>query len=240
VAAKVDAIVNYSSKFIRLSSATHFVTRRSVCVCEFYFIAVKKISFAVIAILIAHVAIAQQLSTEERKFLIDLLEADSKKFLDNIENISDQQWNFKPSSDAWSVAQISEHITLSEDLLYSIAQKTLLTPSDEKKAAALAGHEKELLVAVMDRSSKSQAPEVLKPNGKFGSKKELIEVFKAARQKTINYVKTNSDPLKNHVARHPVFGELTAYQWLVFIAGHAERHVAQLEEVKKNVNFPKI
>ena len=240
MAAKVNAVVNHSSKFIRLSSATNFVTTGPVWVCEFYFLAVKKISFAVIAILIAHVTIAQQLSTEERVFLIDLLEADSKKFLDNIENVSDQQWNFKPSPDAWSVAQISEHITLSEDLLYSIAQKTMLTPSDEKKAEALAGHEKELLVAVMDRSSKAQAPEVLKPNGKFASKKELIEVFKAARHKTINYVKTNSDPLKNHVARHPVFGELTAYQWLVFIAGHADRHVAQLEEVKKNINFPKI
>jgi hypothetical protein len=200
----------------------------------------KKSVLAVIAILIAHFSIAQQLSSEERKFLIDLLEADSKKFLGNIENISDQQWNFKPSPDAWSVAQISEHIALSEDLLYAIAQKTLLTPPEEEKAEALAGHEKELLVAVMDRSSKAEAPEVLNPNGKFASKKELIEVFKAARQQTINYVRTNSDPLKNHVARHPVFGELTAYQWLVFIAGHADRHVAQLEEVKKNVNFPKM
>jgi uncharacterized damage-inducible protein DinB len=200
----------------------------------------KKNFLAVIAILIAQVTIAQQLSTEDRTFLIDLLEADSKKFLDHIEHISDQQWNFKSSPDAWSIAQISEHITLSEDLLFSIAQKTLLMPPDEKKAEALAGHEKELLVAVLDRSSKAQAPEVLKPSGKFAAKKELIEVFKAARRQTINYVKTNSDPLKNHVTRHPVFGELTAYQWLVFIAGHADRHVAQLEEVKKNVNFPKM
>ncbi len=61
----------------------------------------------------------------------------------------------------------------------------------------------------MDRCAKAQAPEVLKPTGKFATKKELIEAFKIARDQTINYIKTNQDSLKNHVARHPACGELT-------------------------------
>lgn len=182
---------------------------------------------------------AQALSEEERQFVVDLLEANAKKFLDDIEHVSDVQWKFKPASNSWSVGEVSEHITLSEGLLYSICQKTLLAPPDDEKAKTLAGNEKQLLVSVMDRSVKTQAPEVIKPTGRFATKGELVEAFRIARAQTINYVKTTQDPLKNHVARHPVFGELTAYQWLVFIASHAHRHVAQLGEVKNDINFPK-
>jgi len=195
---------------------------------------------AVLFMLVVHTAVAQTLSVDERKFLIDLLDANAKKFLDDIEHVSDEQWKFKPASNAWSVGEVSEHITLSEGLLYSIVQKTLLAPPDDEKAKTLAGNEKQLLVSVMDRSVKAQAPEVIKPTGRFVTKKELIEAFKIARAQTIDYVKTTQDPLKNHVARHPAFGELTTYQWLVFIAGHANRHVAQLEDVKANINFPKM
>jgi len=195
---------------------------------------------AVFFMLVVHTAVAQTLSLDERKFLINLLEANAEKFLTDIDHVSDDQWKFKPNSNAWSVGEVSEHITLSEGLLYSIIQKTLLAPPDDEKAETLAGNEKQLLVSVMDRSVKAQAPEVIKPTGRFVTKKELIEAFKMARAQTIDYVKTTQDPLKNHIARHPAFGELTTYQWLVFIAGHANRHVAQLEEVKANINFPKI
>ena len=83
-------------------------------------------------------------------------------------------------------------------------------------------------------------PQVLRPTGKFATKKKLIETFIAVRQKTVDYVRTTNDPLKNHVANHPTWGDMTAYQWLIFIAVHADRHAAQLEEVKNDSNFPKI
>jgi hypothetical protein len=66
----------------------------------------------------------------------------------------------------------------------------------------------------------------------------LIAAFKIAREKTIMYVKNNNDPLKNHVVSHPSLGELTAYQWLVMIPAHANRHLAQLEEVMAMKEFP--
>ncbi len=113
--------------------------------------------------LVVHTAVAQTLSVDERKFLIDLLDANAKKFLDDIEHVSDEQWKFKPASNAWSGGEVSEHITLSEGLLYSIVQKTLLAPPDDEKAKTLAGNEKQLLVSVMDWSVKAQAPEVIKP-----------------------------------------------------------------------------
>jgi len=199
-----------------------------------------KIIFFAVLLISAYEAFAQTLSDSERRFVIDLLDANSRKFLSDIEGTSDDQWKFKPAPDRWSVAEVAEHITLSEDLLLNIIQKILQAPANEEKAKALEGKEQQLLVDVQDRSVKAQAPEVIKPTGKFSTKKELIDAFKKARARTIEYVKTTNDPLKNHVAPHPAFGELTTYQWLVFIACHANRHVAQLEEVKSDSNFPKL
>jgi hypothetical protein len=34
-------------------------------------------------------------------------------------------------------------------------------------------------------------------------------------------------------------GELDAYQWMLFMAAHSKRHLAQIEEVKADPNFPK-
>lgn len=180
----------------------------------------------------------QALTDDERKLVIDMLEENSNRFLTDIEKISETQWNYKPGPDTWSVAEASEHITLSEGLFLSIAQQSLNSASENEKANALLNKENALIERLKDRTQKAKAPESLKPMGKFATKKELIEAFKIAREKTANYVKTTNDNLKNQVVPHPVFGDLTAYQWLVMIPAHANRHVAQLEEVKTMKDFP--
>lgn len=200
----------------------------------------KKLILCIALFLPVHFLAAQALTEEERKFVVEILEANSKRFLADIEKVSDAQWKFEPGTDRWSVGDVAEHITLSEDLLFSIVQKTLQAPADDAKAKTLEGKEKQVLVGVRDRSFKAQAPEVIKPSGKFASQKELVDAFTVARDKTIAYVKTTNDPLKNHVTPHPAFGDLTLYQWLVLLGGHADRHVAQLEEVKADSNFPKM
>lgn len=180
----------------------------------------------------------QTLTADERKLVIDMLEANSKRFLTDIENISDAQWNYKPSAGAWSVAEVSEHITLSDGLLLAIAQRSLKSPADSVKAKALLGKEQVVINKLKDRTYKAQAPESLKPLNRYSTRQELIEAFKLTREKTANYVKTTNDSLKGHVVPHPLFGDLTAYQWPVMIPAHANRHVDQLDEVKALKTFP--
>jgi hypothetical protein len=180
----------------------------------------------------------QQLTHEERELVIGMLEQNSEKFLGDIEKISETLWKFKPAADKWSIAEISEHITLSDGLLLSIAQNSLKSAADNSKANGLVGKENSMIERLKDRTQKSKAPEVLVPTDRYTTKKDLIAAFKIAREKTIVYVKNTKDPLKNHVVSHPLFGELTAYQWLVMIPAHANRHVAQLQEVLTLKEFP--
>lgn len=199
----------------------------------------KKMFIASVSLFLVLTADGQTLTDDERTFVIEMLEANSKRFLEDIENISDQQWNYKPSLDSWSVAEVSEHITLSDGLLLSIAQRSLRSPADSIKANELAGKEKAVIDKLKDRTYKAQAPESLKPLHQFSTRQELVEAFKQTREKTVYYVKTTNDSLKDHVVPHPLFGDLTAYQWLVMIPAHANRHVDQLDEVKALKDFPR-
>ena len=183
-------------------------------------------------------ASCQQLTQDERELVIGMLEENSEKFLADIEKISETQLKYKPAAGQWSIGEISEHITLSDGLLLSIAQNSLKSPADNSKANALVGKENSMIERLKDRTQKSGAPEALVPTNRYSTKKDLIAAFKIAREKTIMYVKNTKDPLKNHVVSHPLFGELTAYQWLVMIPAHANRHVAQLEEVMAMKEFP--
>jgi hypothetical protein len=37
---------------------------------------------------------------------------------------------------------------------------------------------------------------------------------------------------------HPAMKELDAYQWILFLAAHSERHLKQLQEVKESPGYP--
>ena len=42
-----------------------------------------------------------------------------------------------------------------------------------------------------------------------------------------------------HFMDHPVFKVMDAYQLILLISAHTERHTAQLNEVKRNPSYPK-
>jgi len=47
--------------------------------------------------------------------------------------------------------------------------------------------------------------------------------------------------LKEHTEVHPfpIFGTLNAYQWLIYVPLHTERHDKQIAEVKATAGYPK-
>jgi hypothetical protein len=48
----------------------------------------------------------------------------------------------------------------------------------------------------------------------------------------------NTAGLRGHAIDGPAGGKWDAYEWVLLIAAHSERHTKQIEEVKANPNFP--
>lgn len=182
---------------------------------------------------------AETISKGERDRAMSSLHATRKLFLDSITGLSKAQWEYKPDANTWSIAECAEHIALSEDSLLELVTKKVMTsppPADGKPDPA---NDEKLLTMLVDRGKKFQAPEFLRPTRKWATAEELIAHFKTSRDRTIEYVETTQGDLRAHAAPHPVFKALDAYQWILLISGHSERHTLQLNEVKRHPSFPK-
>jgi uncharacterized damage-inducible protein DinB len=197
---------------------------------------------AAILLIAATASVAQTttLTPGEREAALKHLQATHDAFLQSISGLSEKQWRFKPAPDRWSVAEVAEHITVTESMIFGMIQKQVMaSPAAPEKRAEVKGKDETILTAVPDRSHKAQAPEILKPTNRWANREELTKAFDEARKATMDYVKTTSDDLRDHFGPHPVFGPLDGYQWILLISTHSERHTKQIAEVKTDPNFPK-
>jgi len=180
------------------------------------------------------------LTPQEREFALKQFETTRDNFLKSIAGLSPKQWTFKPAPDRWSVAEVAEHITVSESTLSGLVENRIMqSPAAPEKRALVKGKDELILEKLVDRSHKAQAPEFLRPTGRFATEPDLTKAFEDSRKATMEYVRTTNDDLRDHFFDHPVFGTLDGYQWLLLISAHSARHTLQIEEVKADPNFPK-
>jgi hypothetical protein len=181
---------------------------------------------------------SKRMTEKDRDFIIAQLTASREKFVASVTGLSEAQLKFKSAPDRWSIAEVAEHITLSEDFLFSTltdkALKTPLTPEKERKIT-----DEQIVTMVTNRSSKFPAPDPLKPAGKWASMAETMKEFDKRRARTIDFVKTTDADMRSHFMPFGPNAEIDALQWALFLSGHCERHTAQINEVKADPNYPK-
>jgi len=188
----------------------------------------------------AQTAAPNALTPEERELALKSFQTTRDNFLKSIAGLSEKQWTFKPAPDRWSVAEVAEHIAVSESALFGLVQKQIMSsPATPDKRAQVKGKDEIVLERIPDRSHKAQAPEFLRPTGRWATEAELTKAFEESRAATMEYIRTTNDDLRDHFFDHPVLGTLDGYQWLLLISAHSARHTAQIEEVKADPNFPK-
>ena len=81
-------------------------------------------------------AASTPLTAQEREFALQQFQTTRDNFLKSISGLSEKQWTFKPAPDRWSVAEVAEHITVSETTIMGLIQKQLLqSPAAPEKRA---------------------------------------------------------------------------------------------------------
>lgn len=181
---------------------------------------------------------AQSLSKADLDRGLQYLETTKKNIVDATRGLSEAQWNFKPSLFKWSVAQVIEHIAASEDLLRQVAEGQIKQQAAPVPDRDLKKTDDRVLEVVPDRSRKFQAPEQLRPKNQFGSPEAALSHFIERRAKTVELLKNTPD-LRAHVVESGLLGKIDAYERILFVAAHSERHTKQLLEVKADPKFPK-
>jgi hypothetical protein len=167
-----------------------------------------------------------------------------KRVTDATAGLSGAQYRFKSAPDRWSIAEILEHMVIVHDRVLARILEQLPTapapPADfnSRRVDAV------IFEKIPDRSIKAKAPDFIEPAGLLTPSQSLDRVARGY-ERLANYVESSPD-LREHVLESPPLRVVTegayslsdGYQWALTAAGHDERHIRQIEELKAHPNYP--
>ncbi len=198
----------------------------------------KKIILPIVMfVLISFTAGTVKLTDAERDMAVKKLTNSQKEMLNALDGLSDAQLNYKPDAETWSLAEITEHLAITENMIFGMVTESLKTPADPSRRGEVKMTDEQILGFIEDRSTKIKTQEPMEPTGQFGDFESALEAFKDSREDHIDYIKDTDDDLRNHYAQFP-FGTLDGLQVVLFMAGHTDRHVQQMHELMSDVDFP--
>jgi len=173
------------------------------------------------------------MAPEIRTEIVSVLEHSRRDFNHAAHGLSDAQASVSPEAGRWSVLECIEHVTFVEGRFLGWLEqaKRLETATvDKEKEARMAA-------LVTDRSNRAQAPEAARPTGRFKSLVEALDAFNAARARTVRFTEERAGDLYSVAVEHPRFGLMNGAEFVRIIAGHAQRHAAQIREVREALGF---
>ena len=187
-------------------------------------------------------------SVADRQLIISELNRTTEALRNEIIGLSDAQWNFKESPDRWSVAEIVEHLEMQNQLHYREITIVSNNPQHLKFRTITEGKDQHFIDYATD-TIKGTANWFLQPLGRFCSKTAGENAFFLARGKLTEWVdKTNIDLRKQFTFRIPVDGKEIAeirigqvrdlHQLLLTGIAHTDRHLRQVRNIKKDLNYP--
>lgn len=176
-----------------------------------------------------------QITKEERTSAIKYLKQTQNHLHQSVQHLSQDQIRFSSGEGRWSILECLEHIAESEKTIFEIITSSLDEPPNGELTTTL--NDEEIIQLITDRSVKGQAQGDLIPNERYSKMAEVLRVFDERRRSAISFVKNSDDHLHRYTIQFP-FGVIDAYQVLLFMAGHTERHTAQIQEIMEHPDFP--
>jgi hypothetical protein len=171
------------------------------------------------------------MSADERALLMEMLETSRDLLSAALSEEPDELWHRKPVDGGWSGAECAEHLVLTEEfLLGTVRNQVLGGPEDPAIAVELRGKDGVVVQAMQDRTHRRKTFDALAPRGRWAGRELLRDAFLARRAATLDYARTSRDPLHHHAAPLGDAGLLDGYQWLLLLAAHTDRHLAQMRE----------
>jgi hypothetical protein len=181
----------------------------------------------------------ETISGAERRFLTQHLRESKVNLVKSIKGLSEEQLNYKPVPNQWSINECVQHLAVSENELWKMVEAVIKQPTNQEKRNEIKTSDEELLKDFASRNQKFMASENLVPaKSSVKTTDEALDEFKQARNYLIKFARSTTHDLRDHVSTTPA-GALDAYQMILIISANTQRHIHQIEEIKKDKEFPK-
>lgn len=170
--------------------------------------------------------------------LLDYAELQRAALLAALEAVPGPLWTRRPDPDAWSVAEVLEHLHRVETGIARLVRRRL----EEARAAGLGVEtESDSLLGSLDRFGLAErrrlvtAPEPVRPKGALPPAEAVAALAASRRELRDAAAEGDGLALGAVQAPHALLGPLTLYQWLLFVGQHEARHAAQIREIARRL-----
>src|SRR6202007_816268 len=122
----------------------------------------KTLAGALAAVFLGTMAVAasaQEVTQAEKERALQYLESTKKNVLEATKGLPEEQCNFKPAPDRWSVAQVMEHIAAAEDFIRDVLKEKVMTSPAGEAGRDVKKTDETVMAMGPDRHNKGQAPE---------------------------------------------------------------------------------
>lgn len=173
------------------------------------------------------------ISELERARLVSHLEMTSSWLADEVSGLSPAQLTFRPAPEAWSVAEVLDHLLVVAPIYWNDLQAAVKSPATARPSNAT---DADMLWYGIDRTHREKAIPAEVPKGKIPALPAALAEYRKHHDRLVQYVRTTKDDLRAHMV--PRQG-CDAYQWALLISTHEQRHILQIRAIKADSRFPR-
>jgi hypothetical protein len=168
----------------------------------------------------------------ERQRLVSHLEMTRRWLVDEVGGLTAAQMRFRPAADAWTIAQVVEHLVVVAPIYWQDLQTALQQPPSGVLSSMT---DADVLWYGIDRTRREQALPAERPTEGLRDAAAALDAHRTHHDRLLQYARTTGDDLRRHIV--PRQG-CDAYQWALLISTHEQRHVLQIREIKAAPAFP--
>jgi DinB superfamily len=172
---------------------------------------------------------AQPQSVNERELLCEKLRKSRDAYLACVKQIPEGAASVRLSPDSWSILELAEHVAVAEHGMYRGIELGTEKTTPPNYSADLA-----IETRAANREMKLRAPERAVPKGRWKSLAEAVDAFEKSRARALDLIEQGGKDLRRIQSEHPLIGPLDGHQMVLIMAAHPERHVKQIEEIKRS------
>lgn len=163
------------------------------------------------------------------KYLI--LEDKREKLYELLEKLDEEQLNFRPAEDKWSITQIVFHVVKAEQLSVISINKEIRN-TNSSRAGISAFVRSSLLKYALMSPIKFKAPAIM---GNIPKEYDIIELktkWLTVRNRLHNALgEVDKELGKKYLFTHPYAGKLNIYQTMDFLLQHFNHHNRQIKKL---------
>ncbi|HLP53060.1 MAG TPA: DinB family protein [Chitinophagales bacterium] len=158
------------------------------------------------------------------------LEANRKALFDTLKQYPDDLLNKKPSEQAWSVAEVVDHVLTAEEYSLKYLQKKVQDVANAKPEGFKQKWRWLLIKVVFNFNIKFPAPEVVAPKAGYQTKAQMEARWNENRKQMHSILsKLNDKEINSQLWKHALAGKMNLHHMVEFLGMHFNRHRKQID-----------